>query len=135
MIWEQSALKRYAWTRLEVSQGTKFREQMLVLTVLINSFFWGLYIYLKLLLLSDYFCLNRTLTFFLLNILRFKGVNLSSKLYIVAFEMLVHVLSNWLFSTSENCFALNLVKVVYIVVQKSKTQILFVLSMTFVDNF
>lgn len=66
---------------------------MLVLTVLLN-FFFGLYIYLKLLLLSDYFCLNRTLTFFLLNILRFKGVNLSSKLYIVAFEMLVHVLSN-----------------------------------------
>lgn len=96
MTREQSALKRYAWTRLEVSQGTKFREQMLVLTVLINFFFFffGLYIYLKLLLLSDYFCLNRTLTFFLLNILRFKGVNLSSKLYIVAFEMLVHVLSN-----------------------------------------
>lgn len=67
---------------------------MLVLTVLLNFFFFGLYIYLKLLLLSDYFCLNRTLTFFLLNILRFKGVNLSSKLYIVAFEMLVHVLSN-----------------------------------------
>lgn len=66
---------------------------MLVLTVLL-IFFFGLYIYLKLLLLSDYFCLNRTLTFFLLNILRFKGVNLSSKLYIVAFEMLVHVLSN-----------------------------------------
>lgn len=66
---------------------------MLVLTVLLN-FFFGLYIYFKLLLLSDYFCLNRTLTFFLLNILRFKGVNLSSKLYIVAFEMLVHVLSN-----------------------------------------
>lgn len=135
MTWEQSALKRYAWTRLEVSQGTKFREQMLVLTVLLNFCFFCLYIYLKLLLLSDYFCLNITLTFFLLNILRFKGVNLSSKLYIVAFEMLVHVLSNWLFSTSENCFALNLVKVVYIVVQKSKTQILFVLSMTFVDNF
>lgn len=67
---------------------------MLVLTVLLNFFFLGLYVYLKLLLLSDYFCLNRTLTFFLLNILRFKGVNLSSKLYIVAFEMLVHVLSN-----------------------------------------
>lgn len=133
MTWEQSALKRYAWTRLEVSHGTKFREQMLVLTVLLIFFFF--YIYLKLLLLSDYFCLNIILTFFLLNILRFKGVNLSSKLYIVAFEMLVHVLSNWLFSTSENCFALNLVKVVYIVVQKSKTQILFVLSMTFVDNF
>lgn len=66
---------------------------MLVLTVLLK-FFFGLYIYFKLLLLSDYFCLNRTLTFFLLNILRFKGVNLSSKLYIVAFEMLVHVLSN-----------------------------------------
>lgn len=80
MTYEQSALKRYAWTRLEVSQGTKFREQMLVLTVLLNFFFFGLYIYLKLLLLSDYFCLNRTLTFFLLNILRFKSVNLSSKL-------------------------------------------------------
>lgn len=66
---------------------------MLVLTVLLN-FFFGLYIYLKLLLQSDYFCLKRALTFFLLNILRFKGVNLSSKLYIVAFEMLVHVLSN-----------------------------------------
>lgn len=29
---------------LEVSQGTKFREQMLVLTVLLNFFFWSLYL-------------------------------------------------------------------------------------------
>lgn len=88
---------------------------MFVFIVLLN-FFFGFYIYFKLFLLLDYFCLNRILIFFLFNILRFKGVNLSLKLYIVVFEMFVYVLLNWLFSILENCFVLNLVKVVYIVV-------------------
>lgn len=93
MTREQSALKRYAWTRLEVSQGTKFREQMLVLTVFLKKIFF-VFIFTSNYFYCRIFLFKYNFNFLLLNILRFKGVNLSSKLYIVAFEMLVHVLSN-----------------------------------------
>lgn len=66
---------------------------MLVLTVLLNFFFWSLYLP-QITSTVGLFLFKYNFNFLLLNILRFKGVNLSSKLYIVAFEMLVHVLSN-----------------------------------------
>lgn len=66
---------------------------MLVLTVLLKKIFLSLYLP-QITSTVGLFLFKYNFNFLLLNILRFKGVNLSSKLYIVAFEMLVHVLSN-----------------------------------------